>query len=49
MTEAQAVAKVLCSKRSGLVLAAYEVLVGSVDDEVLDHTGGGAVVWSTED
>jgi hypothetical protein len=49
LTEAQAVAKVLCSKRSGLVLAAYEVLVGCVDDKVLDHTEGGAVVWSTDD
>lgn len=49
LTEAQEVARVLCSKRSGLPAVVYEVLIGVIDDPALDHTQGGAVIWSTED
>lgn len=49
LTEAQAIAKALCSKRSGLPDASYEVLIGMLDGGTLGHTVAGAVIWSTED
>lgn len=49
LTEAQAVAKALQSKRADLPECTYEVLFGLLDDPKGGHTYAGAVIWSTED
>lgn len=49
LTEAQAIAKVLCGKRSSLDPATYEVLLGMKSGPYGERTMAGAVIWTTED
>lgn len=49
LTEAQAIAKSMLSKRSGLEYSAYEVLLGFSTASAPNMTLAGAVIWSTED
>lgn len=49
LTEAQAIAKSMLSKRSGLTYSAYEILLGFATANMPDMTLAGAVIWSTED